>query len=906
VDKPVIPARSSDPQPASVPQQTRELQAEIAALRREERRYRDLFDRMTCALAIFDAVDEGHDFVFRDFNQSAERVEKVHRDDVVGKSVTEVFQGARESGLLDAFRRVWETGHSESHPLALYRDQEIVGWRDNTLYKLPSGEVVSVFADANERKWMEDALRESENRYRLLAEQTGLLVYDYDVGTGDIRWSGAIEEITGYTPDEYESVNIARWEEFIHPDDRAGATQELMRAMETLAVYHVEYRFRHRSGGYRHIEDRGCFLSDESGEARRMLGTMRDITVRREMEASLRESEERYRLLASLSFEGIAIHENGRILDANQRLANMLGITVDELAGRGLVGFAAHDSRSAAIHDLVLGLVDTCEATLTRQDGTTFIAHLTTKDTVYRGHRRKFVAVRDVTERRAAEEERMRLATAVEQTAEMVVVMSTDGTVKYVNPAFERMTGYPRDEILGRKPGQIGENADDRDRERDVWNIISRDEVWSGRLAHRRKDGTRFDVEMTVSPVRDESGRTVNYVAVMRDVSEVTRLESQLRQSQKMEAIGTLAGGIAHDFNNTLYAILGFTELAMSKIPKENKAYGCLEHVRRAGTRASELVNQILTFSRQKEQVRESLRFQDVVNDALALLRRTIPSTIEIRSQIDAACRPVHGDRTQLDQVIVNLCTNAYQAMREKGGLLEVELAETEIAREMVDENPNLQPGSYLRLVVRDSGPGMDQAIRERVFEPYFTTKPVREGTGMGLAIVHGVVAAMGGEIRVESEPGQGATFEVLLPVVGEKSAEGRSRAGGAGGLAGTERVLFVDDEEAIIQLGRMSLEAFGYRVTTFTDSVEALAAFREDPGAFDVVVTDETMPQMTGHEMARRMLRLQPELPIILCTGFSETINEERAKEEGIREYILKPVAMDTLAKAIRQVCGA
>jgi PAS domain S-box-containing protein len=772
----MIPARFSGSEPAAQ-NRMQALETEIAALRRQERRYRDLFDRMTCALAIYEAVGEGRDFVFRDFNQAAERVEKVHRDEVVGRSVSDVLPGARDSGLLEAFRRVWQTGHTESHSFALRRDGRVVGRRESTVYKLPSGEVVTVFADVNERERMEDALR---------------------------------------------------------------------------------------------------------------------------------ESEERYRLLASLSLEGIAIHENGQILDLNQRLANMFGATGDELLGRDLAEFAADDARLPAIKDLVLGLLDTCEVSFRRKDGTTFTAQVTTKDTVHRGHRRRFVAVRDVTDRKIAQEERLRLATAVEQAAEMIVVTRADGTVEYVNPAFERAMGYSRDEIVGRKPGEVADNAKDRGRERELWSRISGEEVWSGRFAHRRKDGSHIDAAITVSPVRDGSGRIVNYVAVMRDVSEVTRLESQLRQAQKMEAIGTLAGGIAHDFNNTLYAILGFTELAMSKIPKENKAFGCLEHVRRAGTRASELVNQILTFSRQKEQVRESLRFQDVVEDALALLRRTIPSTIEIRSRIAADCRPVHGDRTQLDQVIVNLCTNAYQAMREQGGLLEVELAEATIPRAAVGETVSPEPGAYVRLVVRDNGPGMERAIRERVFEPYFTTKPVREGTGMGLAIVHGIVSAMGGAIRVESAPGRGATFEVLLPVVGERSAGESEGIGERDDLAGRERVLFVDDEEAIIQLGRMSLEAFGYRVTTFTDSVAAFAAFREDPASFDVVVTDETMPQMTGHELARRLLRLRPGLPIILCTGFSETINEERAKQEGIREYVLKPVTMDTLARAIRRACDA
>ena len=394
-------------------------------------------------------------------------------------------------------------------------------------------------------------------------------------------------------------------------------------------------------------------------------------------------------------------------------------------------------------------------------------------------------------------------------------------------------------------------------------------------------------------------------------ISERKRLEAQLRQAQKMEAIGTLAGGIAHDFNNILTAILGYTELALEDLRPESPAGRYLQEVRKAGVRAKTLVQQILTFSRRTDQARRPVQLPLLIEEALALLRASLPSTIEMGHELAPDVGPVLADPTQLHQVLLNLCANAAHAMRETGGRLVVRLAAVEVAPTAPPSD--LAPGAYACLTVSDTGQGMAPEVLERIFEPFFTTKAPGEGTGMGLALVHGIVTNHGGVVRVSSVVGQGTTFTVYLP----RSAAGGGAAGAAapGGAAGEgaaagagrgRRVLLVDDEEALVSLGEAMLRRLGYEVVVCTSSAEALAVFRAAPQRFDLVITDQTMPHLTGEGLAQAVRRLRPEMPIILCTGFSHVMHAERARELGIDAFVLKPLAMQELAQTIAQVLAA
>jgi len=402
------------------------------------------------------------------------------------------------------------------------------------------------------------------------------------------------------------------------------------------------------------------------------------------------------------------------------------------------------------------------------------------------------------------------------------------------------------------------------------------------------------------------TGAVVTFIDITKRkqaIAEKEKLNTQLQQAQKMEAIGTLAGGIAHDFNNILAAMLGYAELAQMKMKGQENILKDIDQVLQAGSRAKELVRQILAFSRQAKYERRPVEMDVVVNEALKLLRASIPATIEIKTNIDSKGGTVLGDSTQIHQVLMNLCTNAYHAMRETGGTLTVSLSREDILPEHPAINGfALTPGPYSKLQITDTGSGMTQAIMARIFEPYFTTRSKSEGTGMGLALTHGIVKEHGGHIAVFSEPKRGTVFTVFLPaMVSDLAGSAAEKLEPLSG--GTERILFVDDEEGIMLMEQQILESLGYQVTAMSSGIEAFQRFMAGPDDFDLVITDMTMPQMTGAEMVQKILALRPDIPIILCTGFSELINEAKAKAMGIREFVMKPIVTRDIVGIIRKL---
>ena len=509
----------------------------------------------------------------------------------------------------------------------------------------------------------------------------------------------------------------------------------------------------------------------------------------------------------------------------------------------------------------------------------------------------------EIIKREKGEEERVRLVTAIEQTAEAIFMTDAEWSITYVNPAFERMNGYCMAEVIGLNTRILRSDTHSPEFFTQLREKLRRDDVWSGRITTRKKDGSCYEADTTISAVRDKKGDIINYVTIHRDVTHELRLERELRQSQKMEAIGTLAGGIAHDFNNILTAIIGYTELAQKKTAGDDELTRDLARVQEAGVRAKELVRQILTFSRQGEQERRPVQVASVIEEVFKLLRSTLPTSIEIHQQIDTSPdgATVLADSTQLHQVLMNLGTNAAHAMRDHGGILTVSLSDVDADPALVSLYPDLPPGPCVRLSISDSGHGMEAAVKERIFDPYFTTKKVGEGTGMGLAVVQGIIKSHGGAITVYSEPGQGTVFHIFLPKISDEiTPESQVDESIRGG---TERILFVDDEKVLAEMGQELLEALGYIVTTGTSSMEALECFRARPDAFDLVITDMTMPGLTGRELARELLAIRPDIPIIMCSGFTEFINASEAKEAGISEFLMKPYLTSRMAQVIRRV---
>ena len=515
---------------------------------------------------------------------------------------------------------------------------------------------------------------------------------------------------------------------------------------------------------------------------------------------------------------------------------------------------------------------------------------------------RCYGANQDITERKHMEEELRKLAAATENAAEAIVMVDPRYNITYVNPAFTEISGYASAEIIGRNITIIRTDEREESFYDSVKASLMSTQNWRGVYPIRCKDGTTKQGRIDISPIRNSSGAVTHYVIIAYDITEQLRLEEQLRQSQKMEAIGTLAGGIAHDFNNILAAMIGFTELARTRTRDDPKVQHQLKRVVDAGLRGRDLVKQILAFSRRSEAERAEVKLGSVVRETYELLRSSLPSTIRMALAITTAEDYVSADPTQLQQVIMNLGTNAAHAMRDEGGELTIGLSSIGFPEGSPLPDPDLKPGTYVKLTVKDTGAGMTREVRERVFEPFFTTKEKGEGTGMGLAVVHGIVKSHGGAVALLSEPGQGSIFEVFLPTF-QKVESKKKEAKRSALPIGTERILFVDDEELLVEMARGMLESLGYAVTVATHGSEALRLFRKDPHQFDLVITDQTMPDITGVMLASKMMALRKGIPIILCTGYSEAVSAEKAKKAGISEFVMKPMVRREFAEIVRRV---
>jgi PAS domain S-box-containing protein len=524
---------------------------------------------------------------------------------------------------------------------------------------------------------------------------------------------------------------------------------------------------------------------------------------------------------------------------------------------------------------------------------------------------------RDITGRRKAleslreSEERFR---AMAQASPVVFWMSEPwpaGQLIYVSPSFERIFGYSPEE-LRENPDIWFDHIHPEDQAR-VSEIIRGKENQAHDYECRviRPDGELRWARIRVSPSFGPDGSPVMISGIAEDITEQKRSEQEktsyeerLSRAQKMEAIGTLAGGIAHDFNNILAAIIGYTELALYDIPQENPAARRLREVLRAGDRARDLVSQILTFSRQARTEKKRVSAHLIVKEAMKLLRSSIPSTIAIVQDIDPGCPAVFADPIQIHQLVMNLCTNAYQAIPDKGGTLTVSLAPVEIGGDPAPSVPPLGTGRYLRLTVSDTGCGMDPETIRRIFEPFFTTKEQGKGTGMGLATVHGIVSDLSGTVTIESTPGKGSTFHVYLPALEEQAAETAGEEDGMP-LGSGEKILLVDDEPAILSFAQSMIEQLGYSVRTCRSSTEALSVFSQGPGTFDLVITDQTMPELTGSELASELLAIRGDLPVVLMSGYSHKAPSLRSGRTGISVYLEKPFSRRDLARAISRALG-
>lgn len=508
---------------------------------------------------------------------------------------------------------------------------------------------------------------------------------------------------------------------------------------------------------------------------------------------------------------------------------------------------------------------------------------------------------KDELEQRVAErtEALQRQADLLELAHSAILVIDGEARITFWNRAAEEMYGWTKAEAEG-QPARTLLSTQYPVSYHQYASTLTREGRWEGELAHTTKDGRQINV-LSRQALQNDARNSRTIMQINLDVTEARQMEQHLRQAQKQEALGTLAGGIAHDFNNILAAIIGFTELLDDQLQEESREKRYAHRILEASLRARDLTRQMLTFSRRTEGEKKPLRLSSIVKETAKLLRASIPSTVSIRVDVQSESGVILGTPVEIQQVVMNLGTNAAYAMREKGGVLDIELSDFSVPTS--NGNPyGIEPGLYMRVVVRDTGAGILPEVMDKIFDPFFTTKGQGEGTGLGLSVVMGIVKQCHGYITAESQPGEGSIFSVYFPKV-EQEPEMLPTIGQETISSGNERILLVDDEEAIVEIGEEILAELGYEVTCRTSSRQALALFRLDPSRFDLVITDQTMPELTGMELAREMLVIRPDLPIILTTGFSHVVNAERAEANGIKGFVLKPLTKSEIGRTLRKV---
>ena len=869
------------------------------------------------------AISWDLDFKVVEWNPAAEAIFDYTKEEAIGKHATELILPEEMKELVDGVFQdlLSDKGGKRSTNENITKDGKriICDWYNTTL-KDTDGKVTGVASfvhDITELKKAEEDLRESEKKARQYLDIAGVafVALDNEGNITLINKRGL--EILGYRGEELLGQN---WFKTCLPermtDDVLDVYHQLIRGEAEPVEYH-ENPVLTKEGKERIIAWHNSVLRNPDGEIVGILSSGEDITERKEVE----DEKDAYReFLDSVPGYGFAKDINLTYLSATRPFCDLLKIPYDQIKGK-----TDYDIFPA---DLAKKYIDNDKRVM--DTGQPLIVEEVTIDA--NTNQRFVVATRrhpsfdkngnvtgiygmgfDITEIKQAEEElntsRDLLSSVLENIPIRVFWKDTDLRYLGCNTPFALDAGmlHPED-LIGKDDFEMGWSEEAESYRSDDKHVIDSDTPKLGyEELQTTPDGHKICLHSSKVPLHDAKGKVIGLLGIYDDITERKKAEKeqeqlrdQLAQSQKMEAVGTLSGGIAHDFNNILAIILGNAELAFDDVPEGNPATENLEEIRLASIRAKDMVRQLLSFSRKSDQKREPLNLVPIINESMKMLRTAIPSSVEFRVHIlDHPCN-IMGDVTQINQIMMNLTTNAAHAMSDEG-LLEVTLQKVDLLEGNSCFGGTLSPGSYVCLKVRDTGEGMEPTTMARIFEPYYTTKEVDKGTGMGLSVVHGIVKRYDGGIRVESDPGKGTVFEIYFPALERMAEEEKKPEGEIKG--GSERILFVDDEQSMVNLNHQRLERLGYQVKSTTKPVEALEWFMADPDQFDVIISDMTMPRMTGDRLTKEILTIRPEMLVIICTGYSERMSAEKAESLGVRKYLEKPIGVQNLAAALREV---
>jgi len=870
-------------------------------LRESEEKFYKIFQNSPVALTL-SAIQDGR---YLDVNEEFLRLIQRSRAEVIGHNSIGIGMWSTPAQRNSVIELIEQFGCVRNVELA------VVTGTGETRHIMWSAEATRIGAetcllgtslDITERKRVEQKMRESEERYRQLFELESDAVILVDCETHrfvDVNQSA--QRLYGYHREEFLQMQVEDISDEPH----------LTRAAIGSNIGFIPMRWHRKKDGKRFAVEITANQIKHQGRLTE-LATLRDITVRQQVMDMLNETTgqlleaQRIAGLGSYVFDLASGYWTG-----SEVLNEIFGLAEPGLArdAAAWLEIVHPDDREAMRHYLFEEVL---------KKGTPF-------DRIYRiirlndeqerwvhglgklirndhGQITRMVGIiQDITERKQNEDRLNVQTSALTAAANGIIITGRDGRIEWVNPAFTKLTGYSAEEVIGQNPRLLNSGEHSQTFYANLWSSVVTGNVWHGELVNRRKDGQLYTESMTITPVNGEDGQIAHFIAIMQDVTEQRQLEKRMLQAQKMEAIGTLAGGIAHDFNNILAAMFGYAYLLQQDTEGNAAAQENIAEVLKATNRAKDLVQQILTFSRQREQKPQLVQLDTVVKEAIRFLRASLPAHLKIELNLASDTPSVLADSTQIYQVVINLATNALHAMENQPGRITISLDHFEPDDRFIHSHLNFSRRPYARLTVADTGHGMDAKTLERIFEPFFTTKPAGKGTGLGLAVVHGIVESHQGHIAVDSQVGVGTTFRLYFP--GEANAAAALTAPESQVPSGCgQRILLLDDEPALTSALQRLLVRLNYQVATSNSAREAVGWCQQNPARFDLVITDLTMPEMTGLEVARRLHALRPDLRIILTSGFSADTPAEALKEVGIFELLPKPISWNMLAGAVQR----
>jgi PAS domain S-box-containing protein len=755
-------------------------------------------------------------------------------------------------------------------------------------------------------------LHESERRFSLAMEAAQDGMYDWNLIENTIYYSPGWKRMLGYKDSELPN-DFSIWEKLTNPQDvqRSWKMQNEL-ITKKRARFELEFKMKHKDGHWVDILSRATAIFDNNGTAIRVVGTHVDITERKQAEKRLSDVLQFNEKIISKSPVGLTIYEadSGRCIEANAAITKLIGGTKEEILRQNFYKIESWKKS---------GLLTTAKEVIEKKISkrkTIDVSSSFGKNIAIDCHFSQFsfsekqhllLTTTDVTQKLKNEKTIIRQRETAERYLNLAGVMfiglDKDGNINVANKKACQILEVQQEEVLGQNWFDIFISKDIR---HDVYTVFQ--QIIGGDVElseyHENsvvsKTGKEKHIAWHNTTIKNEEGDITGLLSSGEDITEKKQLRLKLQQAQKMESIGTLAGGIAHDFNNILSSVIGFTELALDAADKETPIAEDLHEVYSAGLRAKDLVQQILTFARQSDEKLAPIQADIIIKEVLKFIRSSIPTTIEIKQTIKSDSL-IMGNPTQIHRIMMNLCTNAAHAMENEGGTLEVALKDINIERAVRRGTSHLQSGNYIEIKVSDTGDGIEPQIINKIFEPYFTTKKRGEGTGMGLAMVHGIVETYGGIICAESSMGKGTVFTVYLPVARVNKAHQQYKVEEL--PTGQERILFIDDEAQIAKFGSRILGQLGYSVTSITNSLEALELFQTKPNDFDLVISDVTMPEMTGDILAQKLMQIRQDIPIILSTGYSKKVSAENASKIGVKALIVKPFVKTDLAQTVRKV---